>query len=118
MARLHLVRELNVFSEGLAMHSETLAHSCFLLHRLLSELKSKIITENSTACCLATYTRKPHYIRSHEGHVHAHAHPHTQHSYLEPNIKKLNNLFSTHRKINYCIITRSMAKLTPILKSF
>lgn len=36
------------------------------------------MTENPTARCLATYTRKPHYIRSHEGHVYVHAHPRTQ----------------------------------------
>lgn len=79
-----LLRHWMCYSEGLAMHSETLSflRPPPLAPLCLSELKSKIKTENSTACCLATYTRKPHYIRSHEGHVQAHAHPHNNKGFI------------------------------------
>lgn len=99
------------FSEGLAVHSET--HSFLLPPPLaclrLSELKSKIMTENPTACCLATYTRKPHYIRSHEGHVHAHTHPQTIiwgfYASPKPNSAWLKNRNTSHSVVS-SIFTR------------
>lgn len=84
----------------------------------VSQLKSKIMTENSIACCLATYTRKPHYIRSHEGHVHACAHPptHTHAQYdgvyasLKPNPEWLKNRNTSYSLVHSIFITEYVDK--------